>query len=79
VQLAAGATKKRDLSVLSRPICHELVETVGETVNVAIHEVISTGQVIGSATVTTLNWVGQRTDKVSLICDPICGADLWLM
>jgi IclR family acetate operon transcriptional repressor len=64
VQLAAGATKKHDLSVLSRPICHELAETVGETVNVAIHdrhEVISIDQVIGSATVTTLNWVGQRT------------------
>src|SRR5436190_20331091 len=64
VQLAAGATNKHDLSVLSRPICHELAETVGETVNVAIHdghEVISIDQVIGSATVTTLNWVGQRT------------------
>lgn len=64
VQLAAGATKKHDLSVLSRPVCHELAEKVGETVNVAIHdghEVISIDQVIGSATVTILNWVGQRT------------------
>ena len=63
VQLAAGATKKHDLSVLSRPVCHELAETRGETVNVAIHdgqEVISIDQVIGSAMVTTLNWVGQR-------------------
>lgn len=64
VQLAAGATKKHDLSVLSRPVCRALAQTVGETVNVAIHDghaVISIDQVIGSAAVTTLNWVGQRT------------------
>lgn len=37
---------------------------MGETVNVAIHDgrkVISVDQVIGSAAVTTINWVGQRT------------------
>jgi DNA-binding IclR family transcriptional regulator len=37
---------------------------VRETVNVAIHDghaVISIDQVIGSAAVTTVNWVGQRT------------------
>ena len=64
VQLAAGATKKHDLSLLSRPICGELAEKVGETVNVAIHDgrkVISIDQVIGSPMVTTVNWVGQRT------------------
>jgi DNA-binding IclR family transcriptional regulator len=64
VQLAAGATKKYDLSVISRPICHDLAETVGETVNVAVKDgdsVVSIDQVIGSATVTTVNWVGQRT------------------
>ena len=38
VQLAAGATKKHDLSLLSRPVCDELAEKVGETVNVAIHD-----------------------------------------
>jgi len=80
VQLAAGATKKHDLSVLSRPVCRELAETVGETVNVAIHdghEVISIDQVIGSAMVTTLNWVGQRepmhatsAGKLFLACMP---------
>ena len=80
VQLAAGATKKHDLSVLSRPVCLELAETVGETVNVAIHdgqEVISIDQVIGSAMVTTLNWIGQRmpmhatsAGKLFLACMP---------
>jgi len=64
VQLAAGATRKQDLSLLSRPVCGELAEKVGETVNVAIHDgraVISIDQVIGSPMVTTVNWVGQRT------------------
>jgi DNA-binding IclR family transcriptional regulator len=64
VQLAAGATKKHDLSVISRPICHDLADTVGETVNVAVRDdraVVSIDQVIGSSTVTTVNWVGQRT------------------
>lgn len=64
VQLAAGATSKHDLSVISRPICQELAETLGETVNIAIHDgdrVLSIDQVIGTSTVTTVNWVGQRT------------------
>lgn len=64
VQLAAGATKMHDLSLLSRPICHELATTVGETVNVAIHDghaVISIDQVLGSSAITSIDWVGQRT------------------
>jgi IclR family acetate operon transcriptional repressor len=64
VQLAAGATRKHDLSVVSRPICHDLADLVGETVNVAVKDgrsVVSIDQVIGSSTVTTVNWVGQRT------------------
>jgi IclR family acetate operon transcriptional repressor len=64
VQLAAGATKMDDLSLLSRPICRQLAETVQETVNVAVHDgraVISIAQVIGSPTITSVNWVGQRT------------------
>jgi IclR family acetate operon transcriptional repressor len=64
VQLAVGATKKYDLPVVSRPISHVLAEVVGETVNVAVmdgHSVVSIDQVIGSATMTTVNWVGQRT------------------
>src|SRR5215207_5373623 len=63
VQLAAGATKSDDLSLLSRPICRQLAETVHETVNVAVHDgtaVVSIDQVLGSPTITTHNWVGQR-------------------
>jgi DNA-binding IclR family transcriptional regulator len=64
VQLAAGATRKYDLSVVSRPICQRLAEVVGETVNIAIsdgEQVVSIDQVMGAAAVTTVNWVGQRT------------------
>ena len=63
VQLAAGAAKKHDLSLISRPICQELAQTVGETVNVVIDggaAAVSIDQVIGSSSVTTFNWVGQQ-------------------
>jgi IclR family acetate operon transcriptional repressor len=52
-----------DLSLLSRPVCNRLAETVRETVNVAVHDgraVISIDQVLGSPAITTVNWVGQR-------------------
>jgi DNA-binding IclR family transcriptional regulator len=64
VQLAAGATKTGDLSLLGLPVCRALAETVGETVNVAVLDgrwVVSVDQVIGSAAVTTVDWVGQRS------------------
>lgn len=64
VRLAAGATKMDDLSLLSRPICRQLADTVRETVNVVVHDghaVISIDQVLGAPAVTTVNWVGQRT------------------
>ncbi len=64
VQLAAGAAKTGDLSLLGSPLCRELAETVGETVDVAVHDgrwVVSVDQAIGAAAVTTVNWVGQRS------------------
>jgi IclR family acetate operon transcriptional repressor len=64
VQLAAGATRKLDLSIVGRRICEALAEEVGETVDIAIndgHSVLSIDQVIGSAAMTTVNWVGRRT------------------
>jgi IclR family transcriptional regulator, acetate operon repressor len=64
VQLAAGATKAGEPSLIGLPVCRELAETVGETVNVAVHDgrwVVSVDQVIGSAAVTTVDWVGQRS------------------
>ncbi|MDI3406408.1 IclR family transcriptional regulator [Streptomyces cavernicola] len=64
VELAGGATKGSDLSLLSRPICQELAAEVGETVNVAVHDgeaVVSVDQVIGNAAITSIDWVGKRT------------------
>lgn len=63
VQLAAGVTRRLDLSVLSRPVCEALAEQVGDTVNIAILDgdtTVSIDQVMGSSAVTTVNWVGQR-------------------
>ncbi len=63
VQLAAGATGTHNLSLLRQEASFELAETVGETVNVAIHDghkVVIIDQVMGSAGVTSVNWVGQR-------------------
>jgi DNA-binding IclR family transcriptional regulator len=64
VQLAEGATKMDDLSLLSRTICRELAATVLETVNLVVQDgrdVVSIAQVIGTPTITTVNWIGQRT------------------
>ncbi|OEU96190.1 IclR family transcriptional regulator [Streptomyces oceani] len=64
VELAGGATKGNDLSLLSRPVCQELAAATGETVNLAVHDgeaVISIDQVISSAAITSIDWVGKRT------------------
>jgi DNA-binding IclR family transcriptional regulator len=64
VQLAAGAAKMDDLSLISRPILRALADTGHETVNLAVHDgraVISIDQVLGSPSITTVNWVGQRS------------------
>lgn len=64
VRLAAGATRRHDLSVLARPECAELAEAVGETSTVTIQDgaaVLSIEQVIGSQVVTSVNWIGRRS------------------
>ena len=79
VQLAAGATKMDDLVMLSRPVCTQLAETVQETVNVAVHDgqaVISIDQVLGSPTITTVNWVGQRTPMHATAAGKVFLADM---
>jgi IclR family acetate operon transcriptional repressor len=64
VRLAGATAAQMDLSRESRPVCERLAAQVGETVNVAILDegyAINVSQVRGSATVATINWVGQRT------------------
>jgi len=64
VQLAEGASRTQDLAVVSRGVCTALAEDLGETINLVMHEgdtVITIDQVIGSSTMTTVNWVGRRS------------------
>lgn len=64
VQLAAGATRKLDLSVAGRRICEDLAEAVGESVEIAVYgdaDVLTIDQVIGAAAMTTIQWVGRRS------------------
>lgn len=63
VRLAERATGQRDLSVMSRSICEELATTVGETVNLVIHDgstIVSIDQVMGASAVTAVSWMGRR-------------------
>jgi len=78
-QLAQGASKKHDMTLVSRPVCSALAEDVGETVNVAVHEgrgIVTIDQVIGSSSVTTVNWVGQRNSMHSTSAGKVFLADL---
>ena len=62
--IAAGAARRHDLALVSREICAELAEAVGETVTVTIPDgeaVLSIGQVTGSAVISTINWLGRRS------------------
>lgn len=64
VRLAGATAARLDLVELSRPVARRLAAQLGETVNVARLEdgaAVNLDQVLGSATVTTQNWVGQRT------------------
>lgn len=63
-RIAAGATRRHGLASLSRPVCTQLAEAVGETVTVTIPDdgaVLSIDQVIGSQVVTSINWIGRRS------------------
>jgi IclR family acetate operon transcriptional repressor len=64
VRLAGATAARLDLVEQSRPVTRPLAAEVGETVNVArleVDAVVNVDQVLGGATVTTQNWVGQRT------------------
>lgn len=66
VRLAEGASRKHDLTVISRAVCGRLAEKLNETVVVVVHEgndVVAVDQVMGSgsSSITTVNWVGQRS------------------
>ncbi|KJK44472.1 IclR family transcriptional regulator [Lentzea aerocolonigenes] len=64
VRLAGAATGRMDLSKLGQPVCQTLADSFGETVNIAVHDAgvaINITQARGSAAVSAVNWIGQRT------------------
>lgn len=64
VRLAGAVDHDFALGAASRPVCVELANETGETVNVVILDddhTMCVDQVIGSASVTSVNWVGKRT------------------
>ena len=63
VHLAGAVTEDLELVRLARPICKRLSEETQESVNISVLEqggVMNIDQVIGSASVVSHNWVGQR-------------------
>jgi IclR family acetate operon transcriptional repressor len=64
VRLAGAATGRMDLTKLGQPVCQALADAFGETVNIAVHDAgvaINITQARGSAAVSAVNWIGQRT------------------
>ena len=64
VRLAGAATGRMDLTKLGQPVCQALADSFGETVNIAVHDAgvaINITQARGSAAVSAVNWIGQRT------------------
>ncbi|HWG15980.1 MAG TPA: IclR family transcriptional regulator [Streptosporangiaceae bacterium] len=63
-RLAAAGTRRLDLTKLSQPVCEELAQRLGETVNVAVlHDraVVNISQGFGPSAMAVQNWVGRRT------------------
>lgn len=67
--LAASAARPRPLADRSRPILAELVQAIGETVNINVltndGHVLTVEQVVGSSGLMGFNWVGQRSSAVA--------------
>lgn len=62
-QLAAGAAGGRDVAVLCRPLCSQLADEVGDTVNLVVSDgtqITTVDQAAGSAIVTSTDYVGRR-------------------
>lgn len=64
VRLAGATASQLDLTRESRQVCERLANDLGETVNLAVLDdgyAINISQVRGTASITSHNWVGQRT------------------
>ncbi|NBE51474.1 helix-turn-helix domain-containing protein [Streptomyces sp. YC537] len=64
LRLAGAAAARMDISQEGAPVCRELADELGETVNIAILDddaAVNIMQARGSASVTAQNWLGRRT------------------
>ncbi|WP_351234301.1 IclR family transcriptional regulator [Streptomyces sp. NPDC002133] len=64
LRLAGAAAVRLDISQQGVPLCRELADELGETVNIAVLDgsaAVNIAQARGHASVTTYNWLGRRT------------------
>ncbi|NEB78127.1 IclR family transcriptional regulator [Streptomyces sp. SID14478] len=64
LRLAGAAAVRLDISQEGAPVCRELADEVGETVNIAVLDedmAVNIMQARGPASVTAQNWLGRRT------------------
>ncbi|MFJ6570162.1 IclR family transcriptional regulator [Streptomyces sp. NPDC091292] len=64
LRLAGSAAVRLDISQEGVPVCRELADELGETVNIAVLDddaAVNIMQARGSAAVTAQNWLGRRT------------------
>ncbi|MFE4753679.1 IclR family transcriptional regulator [Streptomyces mirabilis] len=64
LRLAGAAAVRLDISQEGVPVCRELADELGETVNVAVLDddaAVNIMQARGTASVTAQNWLGRRT------------------
>lgn len=62
-RLAAGAAGAQDVSAACRPLCAQLAEQVGDTVNLVVSdgsEITTVDQAVGSSIVASNDYVGRR-------------------
>lgn len=64
LRLAGAAAVRLDISQEGVPVCRELADELGETVNIAVLDddaAVNIMQARGTAAVTAQNWLGRRT------------------
>ncbi|MER6137508.1 IclR family transcriptional regulator [Streptomyces sp. NPDC001815] len=64
LRLAGAAAVRLDISQEGVPVCRELADELGETVNIAVlddNAAVNIMQARGAASVTAQNWLGRRT------------------
>ncbi|WP_051059264.1 IclR family transcriptional regulator [Nocardiopsis lucentensis] len=64
LRFAGAVAGQLDIVQIGNPVCEELAERLGETVNVAVLDsanAINVSQALGTSAVAAQNWIGQRT------------------